>query len=58
LIYIFHKVFQIKKATGGKMSGRKLMMAWEPEFRIVAGIMQVLSPVQIKQTSFTEEVVK
>lgn len=40
------------------MSGRKLMMAWESEFRIIPGIVQVLSPVQIKQTSFTEEVAK
>ena len=40
------------------MSGRKLMMAWESEFRITAGMMQVLSPVQIKQMSFTEEVAK
>ena len=40
------------------MSGRKLMMAWESEFRIAAGIVQDLSPVQIKQTSFTEEVAK
>ena len=40
------------------MSGRKLMMAWESEFRIVTGIVQVLSQVQIKQTSFTEEVAK
>ncbi|MEI8247725.1 MAG: hypothetical protein WCI51_17955 [Lentisphaerota bacterium] len=40
------------------MSGLKLMMAWDSEFRIAAGIMQVLSPVQIKQTSFTEEVAK
>jgi hypothetical protein len=40
------------------MIGKKLMMAWDSEFRIVPGIVQVLSPVQIKQMSFTEEVVK
>ncbi len=40
------------------MSGLKLMMVWDSEFYIVPGIVQVLSPVQIKQTSFTEEVAK
>jgi len=40
------------------MSGLKLMMAWESEFHIVPGSVQILSPVQIKQTSFTEEAAK
>lgn len=40
------------------MNGLKLKLTQESEFRIAAGIMQVLSPVQIKQTSFTEEAAK
>ena len=38
------------------MSGLKLMMAWETEFRIVPEILQIISPVRTEQNSFTEEV--